>query len=163
MKRIILAAALLALAPPALAVNKCEIDGKTVYQESPCPAEAKVAPMDSGTMSGMGRPLDPEVQLQLRQRVEREKREAAAHRRAANARYEERQEQERLQRQARRTGIVAEGMSERDAIRQYGSPDSTNVSQSGGRTCKFLYWDDPYRRVMVCDGEVRSSYAGGVD
>ena len=163
MTRIILAVALLALATPALAVNKCEIDGKTVYQGSPCPAEAKVAPMDSGTMSGMGRPLDPAVKLQMQQRLERQKQEAAAHRRAANQRAAERQEQERLERQARRTGIVAEGMSERDATLRYGRPDRTNVTQSGGRTCKFLYWDDPYRRVMVCDGEVRSSYAGGVD
>ncbi|MFW6344808.1 MAG: hypothetical protein ACOC0M_00530 [Halomonas sp.] len=152
----------LSLAAPAMAVNKCEIDGKTVYQQGPCPQGSAVAPV-GGTFSQMGKAPDVGTSLMLQQRVEREKRAAARHRQAANQAYQERKEQERLERQARRTGIVAEGMSESDAIREYGSPDSTNVTQSGGRTCKHLRWRNPYRTVMVCDGEVRNSYAQDVD
>ncbi|MFY0992715.1 hypothetical protein [Halomonas sp. C05BenzN] len=156
----------LALVPVAAeAVNKCEIDGRTVYQSAPCPAGAEVAPLE-GTVSSMAggtggasasSALVPGGSLAER-RIARERAAAQRQRVAANRRYEQQQRQEEARRQARRSGMVAEGMSERDAVRMYGSPDSTSVSQSGGRTCKHLRWRQPYRTVMVCGGEVKRSY-----
>lgn len=166
MKWMVVAA--LMLAPMAAqAVNKCEIDGRTVYQSAPCPAGANAAPIQ-GSVSPMaggtgGSAVQPQGASLIDQRVARERREAEQHRRAANRAHEEQQRQEELNRQARRSGIVAEGMTESQAVRMYGRPDSTNMTQSGGRTCKHLRWSNPYRTVMVCDGEVRNSYAQGVN
>lgn len=165
MKRISLLLLALALSGPASAqVYKCQIDGSTVFQGSPCPGGTGQAHQPDARISRMeGGNVDPGLSARTRARIAREKAEAARGRAAANRRYDKRQRQERLAREARRSGMVAEGMTERDALREYGRPDSTNVTQSGGRNCKHLRWRDPYRTVMVCDGEVRSSYAQGVD
>lgn len=154
----------------AQAINRCEIDGHTVYQSQPCPPEAEqralegqVSSMAGGTGgSGARAPAYGAAE----RRIQRQRQEAAQQARTANRRHAEQRRQEEDQRearrQARRSGIVAEGMSERDAVRMYGRPDRTNISQSGGGTCRHLHWSDPRRSVMVCDGEVRSSYAQGV-
>jgi hypothetical protein len=164
MKWMVVAA--LMLAPMAAqAVNKCEIDGRTVYQSMPCPGDTDAGSVDrpvSAIPGSTSSAVVPNTSF-LEQRAARERRQAQQQRQAASRAYQEQRQQEEARRQARRTGIVAEGMSERDAIRMYGRPDSTNVSQSGGRTCKHLRWRDPYRTVMVCDGEVRNSYAQGVN
>ncbi|MDR5867305.1 DUF4124 domain-containing protein [Halomonas koreensis] len=163
MKQAMLAMLVLLMAPAtAHAVYKCEMDGRTVYQQTPCVEGRSAAPGD-GTFSQMGGGIDHASQRWLQERIHREKREAARANAAAAARERERDEQRRVERQARRSGIVAEGMSERDARRMYGTPDSVNISQSGGRSCKHLRWRDPYRTVMVCDGEVANSYAQGVE
>lgn len=165
MKRISLLLLALVLSGPASAqVYKCQVDGSTVFQGTPCPAGTGGAHTPERGISRMeGGNVAPAISARTQARIAREKAEAARHSSAANRRFDKRQQQEQLAREARRAGVVAQGMSERDAIRQYGRPDSTNLSQSGGRSCKHLRWRDPYRTVMVCDGEVRSSYAQGVD
>jgi hypothetical protein len=161
-----ISAMLLALAlsaPAAAQVYKCQVNGSTVFQGTPCPDGTGGAHTPERGISRMEGGVDHELAAQTRERVAKEKAEARRQRAAANRRYEARRQQEEQIRAAQRAGIVAEGMSERDAIRQYGRPDSVNISQSGGRSCKHLRWRDPYRTVMVCDGEVRSSYAQDID
>lgn len=169
MKWLIILALLLAPSM-AQAVNRCEIDGRTVYQSQPCPPEAdqralegQVSSMAGGTGgSGASAPAYGAAE----RRIQRQRLEAEQHRRTANRAHQQQVEHEEAQREARRqaqrSGIVAQGMSERDAVRMYGRPDRTNVSQSGSGTCRHLHWSNPRRSVMVCDGEVRSSYAQGV-
>lgn len=152
------------IAGPAMAeVYKCETASGTVFQGTPCAGGAEALSLKRGVSVVNSPEYNNRLSVSTQLRIEREKRQAAQHGAAANQAYEQRQLEKQQARIARQTGIVAEGMSERDAIRQYGRPDSTNVSQSGGRSCKHLRWRDPYRTVMVCDGEVRRSYAQGVN
>ncbi|WP_355661997.1 DUF4124 domain-containing protein [Halomonas salifodinae] len=160
---------LLLVPPMAQAVNRCEIDGRTVYQNQPCPPQAEQRALEgqvSSMAGGTGGSAAASSSSAADQRIMRQRLQAEQHRRTANRAHQQQVEREEAQREARRqaqrSGIVAQGMSERDAVRMYGRPDRTNVSQSGSGTCRHLHWSNPRRSVMVCDGEVRSSYAQGV-
>jgi hypothetical protein len=63
--RAAMGAALLALSLPSLAVNRCTIDGKTVYQDPPCP----------GTMGTVG---DEIKAMEARRQIEKEQEERRA-------------------------------------------------------------------------------------
>ncbi|MGM0703887.1 MAG: hypothetical protein ACQEUG_16015 [Pseudomonadota bacterium] len=146
-------------------VYKCEVNGTPTFQDRPCANAEGSEAVELGGVSRMqdGDPRSAaELSLRARQRIERQKRAASRQRATANREYERRKAQEQRIREARRAGIAAEGMSESQVTTMYGRPDRTNVTQNSGGTCKHLYWEDPYRQVMICDGEVASSYQQGV-
>ncbi len=153
------AAALWLISAPAMAqVYKCESSSGTVFQGTPCAADAEALSLQGSVSVMQGHEYDNRLAPSTQARIAREKRAAARQGAAANRRHEERQAQQQQARIARQRGMVAEGASGSRVTSTYGRPDRVNVSQSGGDTCKHMYWDDPYRHVTVCGGKVRRSY-----
>lgn len=60
MKWIILVAPLLALATPALAVNKCNIDGQLTWQSDPCPPGTALAGSQERKIPTSENPIHPD-------------------------------------------------------------------------------------------------------
>ncbi|RTR02944.1 hypothetical protein [Halomonas nitroreducens] len=134
-------------------VYRCDLDGSTRYQASPCPQGERLRedgaittypPPDLSafpSLPGADPPSDRPSGRSTRDYL------STLDRRNAKAR-------------AHGRGHLVAGMSENQALTILGAPDSVGrVSHADGETCKTLRWDDPpfvdgRHRATICDGKV---------
>lgn len=136
-------------------VYKCDLDGRTRYQASPCSRGKRLdedevittypAP-DLSRFPTLPRAAPPPVRREGRSTRDYL---TALDRRNAQAR-------------AHARGHLVAGMSENQALTILGKPDHVGrLFQADGETCQTLRWDDPpfvdgRHRATLCDGKVVS-------
>ncbi len=140
----------LAMTGPALGqVHKCEVDGQTIYQSSPCQGGVESSMQGSVSIHEATEPSDFEPY----QPPQRNSRRPSS----SSDGYSSSLERRNAEASARARDKVLVGMSERQVTSILGRPDEVETQESSSRSCKLMYyWSDHEITdyIRVCDGEV---------
>ncbi|WP_425485954.1 DUF4124 domain-containing protein [Halomonas campaniensis] len=144
-------------------VYRCEVDGRTTFQDAPCGDGTGSVRRDS--LSTYQAPPSHQRPLQ-RSRPPRSSPQSPARapqqQRLPNAPevgYIDRADQRNNITRARARGLLAIGMTEAQTIQVLGHPHNHNTQRFNNKTCKTYFWTNPRfspgRHVAtLCDGEV---------
>ncbi|ACL71477.1 hypothetical protein Tgr7_0379 [Thioalkalivibrio sulfidiphilus HL-EbGr7] len=126
-------------------VYRCEVNGQTVFSQTPCAPEAEAIRTEPTAPSAAPRGLRPGEIQNLRQQSSRTDRERA---RAAEHNASER-DRARLE-EATRARQVVPGMTPEQVRRAWGSPSRVNVTDSRySYNEQWVYERENYRRDYV--------------
>lgn len=154
-RTLLLAMALLPLSSHAQ-VYKCEVDGSTAYQDTPCPGGEAFATSGSLTVFEAHAPADPPPAQQRRRQPASQSRHSSS----TNS-YQSELEAKNARTHALAEGRIVEGMTQGQLYMMLGEPDSKrDYTRSNGDICERWFWKDSrfvpkdFYEAITCNGKV---------